>query len=206
MQRFQNPGYRRQGCLGCLGGCLVKAALILAVGAVAVWAFMAVMNPWALHIGGRQTPLLYWHGVGTVVSKDGKSYPLYLYFSPGRPQRHLGAGREGKPWSADLVGNGWLCVAPGKPEYMKVSGVMYGGTSNANDSLFTFRLLEWRNPFSINPPNRGFFDVAGTFVNGDLALTRPDEQGIRLKTGPFIDHATVTLHFAEKSEFDAACR
>ena len=40
----------------------------------------------------------------------------------------------------------------------------------------------------------------------DLVLNRPNEQGIRLQSGPFIDNATVTLRWASYEEFEAACR
>lgn len=193
------------GCLTSLGGCLIKLVLGLVAAAALVWLAMVVMNPWALNIGGRSTPFLYWHGAGTVVSKDGKSYPLYLSFWPDRPGRHNGGRREGKGWSADLRGQGWLCVAPGSPERMDVSGTMYGGYTSAAESLFDFRLLEWRRSFAINPQHRGFFDVAGNWHGADLVLNRPNEQGIPFRSGTFIDHATVTLHWASYQEFEAAC-
>lgn len=172
-----------------------------------VWAVEAALNPWALHIGGRSTPLLYWHGTGIVVSKDGKAYPLYMYFSPSKPGGFSGGGkREGKVVSANLRGMGWLCTAPGNEERMTVSGTMYGGYTSSADSLFNFRLLEWQNPFSINPPNRGFFDVAGVWHGQELVLDRPNEQGIKFKSGLLIDNATATLHWADQAEFDAACK
>jgi len=206
-ERYTRPMHQKRGCLGCLGGCLTKLVLLLVAGLAFVWVVTAALNPWALHIGGRSTPLLYWHGTGTVVAKDGKTYPLYMYFSPGKPMGFSGGGRrEGKTVSANLRGMGWLCTAPGTEERMTLSGTMYGGYSSADDSLFNFRLLEWRNPFSINPPNRGFFDVAGMWHGQQLVLDRPNEQGIPFKSGLFIDNATATLHFADRSEFDAACR
>jgi hypothetical protein len=188
-------------------GCLAKLILI-AVGAAAfVWAVTVVLNPWALHIGGRLTPLLYWHGSGTVAAKGGKTYPLYVLFYPGRPRGISGAGRrEGKRVSADLRGTGWLCVAPGSVEKMQLSGTMYGGYTSDAESLLYFRLLEWRRPFSINPPHRGFFDVAGVWQGGNLVMNRPNEQGIPFVPGMFIDHATVTLHWGSYEEFEAACR
>lgn len=196
----------RGGCLTSLGGCLTKLVLWAAVAAGFAWLVMVAMNPWALKIGGRSTPLLYWHGTGAVVSKDGRSYPLYLTFWPNRPGRHGGGRREGKGWSADLDGTGWLCVAPDSEERMDVSGTMYGGYMSSADSLFDFRLLEWRKPFAINYQHRGFFDVAGKWRGPELVMDRPNEQGIPFKSGMFIDHATVTLHWASRAEFDAACR
>lgn len=188
-------------------GCLANLALLFVGAPVFVWAVTVALHPWALHIGGRSTPFLYWHGSGTVVSKDGKSYPLYVSFWPGRPQGVSGGGRrEGKIVSGRLTGNGWLCIAPGNIERMKLSGTVFGGYTDASNSLFAFRLLEWRNPFSINPPNRGFFDLAGTWHGLDLVLDRPNEQGIRLNAGPFIDHATIKLGWSTYDDFEAMCQ
>ncbi len=196
----------KSGCLGSLGGCLMKLVLFGILATAGIWVLTVALNPWALHIGGRSTPLLYWHGTGTVVSKDGKTYPLYMSFWPGRPGRHGGGRREGKIWSADLKGTGWLCFAPGSVERMDVSGTMYGGYTSSDDSLFSFRLLEWQKPFQINYHNRGFFDLAGNWHGPLLVMDRPNEQGIKLNTGPFIDHATVTLHWASHNEFESTCR
>ena len=189
------------------GGCLTRLIVWALVACAFAWAVLVLMNPWALHIGGRSTPLLYWHGSGTVVSKDGKAYLLYVSFWPGRPQGiHGGGRREGKIVSSHLTGTGWLCVAPGNIERMQLSGTMYGGYTSDRDSLLDFRLLEWRKPFSINPPHRGFFDFAGTWQGQQLVMDRPDEQGIKLNSGPFIDHATATLRWASYEEFETACR
>jgi hypothetical protein len=194
------------GCLFKLGGCLTKVVLILIAAVAFMWVVMVALNPWALHIGGRSTPLLYWHGTGTLNSKDGRTYPLYVSWFPGKPGRHGGGRREGKIWSADLKGTGWLCLAPGSVERMDLSGTMYGGYLTSDQSLFDFRFLEWQKPFQINYHNRGFFDVAGNWHGPLLVMDRPNEQGIKLNTGPFIDHATVTLHWASYDEFETACR
>jgi hypothetical protein len=112
----------------------------MAVAALAfVWVVTVALNPWALHIGGRSTPLLYWHGMGSVMSKDGKTHPLYVTFWPGKPQRSMIGRREGKRKNADLSGRGWLCVAPGTVEKMDLSGTMYGGYSSSDGALFDFR-------------------------------------------------------------------
>ena len=180
--------------------------MILIAAVAFMWVVIIALNPWALHIGGRSTPLLYWHGTGTLQSKDGKTYPLYISWFPGKPGRHGGGRREGKIWSADLKGTGWLCLAPGSIERMDVSGTMYGGYLTSDQSLFAFRLLEWQKPFQFNYQHRGYFDVAGIWQGQQLVLDRPDEQGSKLNTGPFIDHATVTLHWASYDEFETACR
>jgi hypothetical protein len=193
--------------VGCLTGCLTKLILFALVGCACAWALIVLLNPWALHIGGRPTPLLYWHGTGTVTSKDGKAYPLYVSFWPGRSQGFHGGGRrEGKIIAAHLSGDGWLCIAPGRTERMQLSGTMYGGYTSDRDSLLDFRLLEWRRAFSINYQHRGFFDLAGAWHGQELVMDRPNEQGIKLNSGPFIDNASVTLRWARYEEFEAACR
>lgn len=194
------------GCLGCLGGCLTKLILLLAGAVIFVYGFTIVLNPWSLHIGGHSTPLLYWHGTGSVVAKNGKSYPLYLSFWPGKPLRHSGGRREGKLWSADLNGNGWLCIAPGSIERMDMSATMYGGYRSTADSLFAFRLLEWRKPFAINYQYRGFFDMTGTFQGQNLVFNRPNQQSSPFKSELLIANATATLHYANYSEFETACQ
>jgi len=190
----------------CLTGCFLKLLFGAALAVAFVWAVMVALNPWALHIGGHSTPLLYWHGAGTVLAKNGKAYPLYLSFWPGRPGRHGGGRREGKIWSADLKGNGWLCVAPGNPERMDLSGTMYGGYSSDANSLLSFRMLEWRKPFAINYQHRGFFDLAGMWHGPELVMDRPNEQGVPFQSGILIDRATATLHWADYAEFESACR
>jgi hypothetical protein len=192
---------------GCLGGCLTKLFVWLLIGLACVWVLNVALHPWALHIGGRSTPLLFWHGTGTVLSKDGKTYPLYVSFWPGRPGGFHGGGRrEGKIVNAHLTGTGWLCIAPGNMERMELTGTLYGGYASDANSLLDFRLLEWRKYFSINPPSRGFFDLAGTWHGHDLVMDRPGEQGIRFKSGLLIDNATVTLRWASYPEFEADCR
>ena len=191
---------------GCLTGCLTRLLLWGVIAVVLVWGLLVALHPWALHIGGRSTPLLYWHGAGTVQAEGGKVFPLYLSFWPGRPQGVSGGGRrEGKGVSARLNGTGWLCVAPRTVARMDLSGTMYGGYTSDSDSLLDFRLLEWRRPFAINPPKRGFFDLAGMWNGPELVMNRPNQQGIPFNSGLFIHHAVVTLRWASYGDFDAAC-
>jgi hypothetical protein len=188
-----------------ISGCLTKLFLWAAVAVVLGWGVLVALNPWALHIGGQSTPLLYWHGDGIVRAEGGKALPLYVSFWPGRPRRGRGVRREGRIISARLRGTGWLCIAPRTVERMDVIGTMYGGYISDVDSLLDFRLLEWRRPFTIAPPKRGFFDLAGTWQGSDLVMNRPNQQGIPFNSGLFIDHAVVTLRWASYDDFEAAC-
>lgn len=193
--------------MGCLTGCLTKLVMFALAAGAFVYVLMVAMNPWALHIGGRSTPFLYWHGAGTLVSEDGRSYPLYVGFTPGRPSGFSGGGRRGgKIKNADLSGTGWLCIAPSNILRMKLDGDMYGGYTSDSQSLLSFRLLERTKVFSINPDRGGFFDLAGAWHGQELVMDRPGEQGIRLSSGVFIHHATVTLRWASFEEFEAQCQ
>jgi hypothetical protein len=192
---------------GCLGGCLVKLILWTAIAVAAVYVFTIALNPWALHIGHRSTPLLWWHGSGTVVAKGGKTYPIYISFLPARPQGFHGGGRrEGKIIAAHLQGNAWICTTPGQIRRLDLSGEVYGGYASADNSLFSFRLLDWRRSFTQTMPNRGFFDLAGTFHGQDLVMDRPNEQGVPFDKTLFIDRATATFHWSTYDDFTSTCR
>lgn len=191
---------------GCLAGCLTKLILWSAIAVGFMYVFTIALNPWALHIGGRSTPLLWWHGSGTVIGENGKSYPLYISFLPGKPQGFHGGGRrDGKTVSAHLQGDAWICIAPGQVRRLTLSGTMYGGYTSADNSLFDFRLLDYTKPFSFRRPNRGFFDLAGTFHGRQLVLDRSGEQGIPFDKTLFLDHATATLDWSTYDQFKARC-
>ena len=191
---------------GCLAGCLTKIVLWSAIAVAAIYAFTIALNPWSLHIGGRSTPLLNWHGSGTVIGKGGKAYPLYISFWPGRPQGFHGGGRRnGKTVSAHLDGNAWLCTAPGQLRRLDLSGTMYGGYTSSDNSLFDFRLLDYTRPFHMRQINRGFFDLAGTFHGQQLLLDLPNEQGIPFDKTLFLDNAKGTFAWSTYEEFEASC-
>lgn len=192
---------------GCLAGCLTKLVFWAAIGVAFVYVFTIALNPWALHIGGRSTPFLWWHGSGTVVGKNGRSYPLYLSFWPSRPRgTHFGGRREGKTISAHLQGNAWLCTGPGQLRRLSLTGTMYGGYSSSENSLFDFRLIDYTPPFSFRRPNRGFFDLAGTFHAQQLVLDRAGEQGIPFDKTLFLDNAIATLDWSTYNEFVYSCK
>jgi hypothetical protein len=190
---------------GCISGCLTKLVLYGLAAAAFMYVLTIALNPWALHIGGRSTPMLYWHGSGMVIAKGGRSYALYLSFWPGKPGRHNGGRREGKGWSADLDGNAWICTAPGQITRLDVSGTMYGGYTTSESSLFSFRLIDYTKAFHTRRRDRGFFDLAGNFHGQQLILDRPNEQGIKLIEGPFIDNATADLQWSTYNDFVSTC-
>ena len=52
-------------------GCLTNLLGLLIICGAVVYAVVAITSPWAFHIGGRWTPLLYWSGRGKLVTKNG---------------------------------------------------------------------------------------------------------------------------------------
>jgi len=183
---------------------IVKCILALVLGGAVFYGAVAALNPWALHIGGRSTPFLYWTGMGTLTAKDGKTYPLYVFIYPGghASQLHM----DGLRPSGGVKGTGELCTAPGKTQLLNLSGTIYGAYGSTEGSLMGFRLLGWRKSFQINPQRRGFFDLSGRWRGPELVMDRPGEQGMAFESGMLIDHARVTLREASRGEFDAACR
>src|ERR1700758_1527080 len=63
-------------------GSLAKVLLTLVLGGALFYGGVVALGPWALHIGGRWTPLLTWQGSGKLVTKGGIEYPLWVSFFP----------------------------------------------------------------------------------------------------------------------------
>src|SRR5581483_4815414 len=64
-------------------------AIPLLVGVMAlVYGAIVLLNPWAIHMGGRWTPLLTWTGTGKLVTVTG-TYPLLVTFSPSAHSSRL---------------------------------------------------------------------------------------------------------------------
>jgi hypothetical protein len=87
----------RRGC-GC---CSSVTGAILFASAVFVG-----LNPWALHMGGRWTPALTWHGIGKLQSTSGAKYGLFSDVSSYLPSR----GRSTTGGHNNLPGTAKLCT------------------------------------------------------------------------------------------------
>ena len=59
-------------------GILADLFKLLALCVILVYGVVGVTSPWAFHIGGRWTPLLYWSGYGKLVTKTGTQ----IHFAP----------------------------------------------------------------------------------------------------------------------------
>src|SRR5581483_8079485 len=69
---------QRAGCLGAL----LRLMGVGVFGVAVLYGVVAIIAPWAFHIGGRSTPFLTWHGYGQLLTKGGMEYPLYISLYP----------------------------------------------------------------------------------------------------------------------------
>jgi hypothetical protein len=184
---------RRHGFLAELFKLLVLCVIVL-YGAV------GVTSPWAFHIGGRWTPLLYWSGYGNLVSKTG-TYPLYVVFYPSShfSRLHL----DGLRPSGGLQGTGSLCTSPGVVEALNLSGTVYAGWSNTKDAVMEFRLLEIL-VFDVGQ-RQGYFDLYGRWRGTVLVMDDRDRANGLFRSGLKVEHASIALDWGSFSDFNAAC-
>jgi len=187
------PIRQRHGCLTSLFG-------LLALGVGVVYGVAALTSPWAFHIGGRSTPLLYWSGSGQLVTKT-RTYPLYLYFFPASHSSRLQL--DGLRPTGGLQGSGSLCTAPGVILPLKLSGTIYGGWRSTEGSLMTFRLLD-RKIFDVGQ-RQGYFDLYGRWQGQQLVMSDRGRYAGTFRSGLRIERACVTLDWASYADFKAAC-
>ena len=84
---------------------------------------------------------------------------------------------------------------------------MYGGYTSSDNSLFDFRLLEWRKAIADQSAASRLLRRGGNVAwVGAGDGPSPTSRGSPFQSGLLIDHATVTLHWAGYEEFEAACR
>jgi hypothetical protein len=184
---------RRHGCLANLFKFLVLFVIVF-YGAV------GVTNPWAFHIGGRWTPLLYWSAYGKLVTKSG-TYPLYVMFYPSAQFSRLHL--DGLRPTGGLQGTGALCTSPGVVESLKLSGTLYSGWSSTDAALMQFRLMEIR-VLNVGQ-QQGYFDLYGRWRGPALVMDDRDRASGKFRSGLKVEHASITFDWGSFSDFKAAC-
>jgi hypothetical protein len=184
---------RRAGCLGSLFKLFVLCVVVF-------YGVVGLTSPWAFHIGGRWTPLLYWSGYGKLVTK-GRTYPLYVIFYPSPQFSRLQL--DGLRPTGGLQGNGSLCTAPGVIEALKLGGTIYGGWSSTDDALMQFRLLEIR-VFNVGQ-RQGYFDLYGRWRGTQLVMDDRGRTNGEFRSGLKIEGASIAVGPASFSDFRVAC-
>lgn len=191
-QAYGVPARRRRGRFG-----LVGIFFVLAV----VYAAIAMTNPWALHIGGRWTPLLYWTGSGKLMTRGG-TYPLYVSLWPASHFSRLRL--DGVRPTGGVQGSGWLCTAPGTRQALKLSGTIYGGWRSTDGALMDMRLLE-RKVLDLGGQRRGFFNLYGRWNGPELVMNDRGEPGHIFRSGLKLENSSVTLNWDSYSDFKLMC-
>lgn len=193
-QKLVPPGPQQRkgcGCLSSIGGMILF-----------VLALTVLLNPWALHIGGRPTPALTWHGVGKLHSSTGASYGIFLEVGA-----HLSHGRGG----SNLSGTAKLCTPHGEIVPLTVEGYLKRAWFDTDGKAVTFY---FRSPKDAQ--NKIRFDLYGAWQGQQLAL---DDQGsmamsfaadgsakgYRNGQNAPKESATGTLSYATAGEFATVC-
>jgi hypothetical protein len=180
---------------------LAKLFGVLVLGGALLYAVVVLTGPWALHIGGRWTPLLTWQGAGKLLTKGGIEYPLYVSFYPSSHFSRL--HMDGQRPTGGLQGSGWLCTSRGVTQRLELSGTIYGGWRSTEGSLMAFRLLE---PKIIDiGQGQGYFDLVGRWRGPELVMDDGGHVGNPFRSGLKIEHASVTLDWGSYSDFKAVC-
>ena len=184
---------RRHGCIASILGLLVFGVAI-------VYAVAAITAPWAFHIAGAPTPLLYWSATG-MLHTNGGTYPLYVMFYPYSTYSRLHL--DGLRPTGGVHGTADLCTSRGVFHYLKLSGTIYNGWSTTEGSVISFRLNE---PLYLDVgQRRGYFDLYGHWNGQQLVM---DDRGRYAGAFSFlgrIEHASVTFDRSSYSDFKAAC-
>ena len=178
--------------------------LVLIACLFAVYAVVVALAPWAFHIGERSTPLLYWTGTGKLVTKGG-TYPLMVTLFPASHFSHLHL--DGLRPTGGVQGNALLCTSRGVTQYLDLSGTIYGGWRSTDGALMDFRLLERRTAHDalVGSQDRGYFDLFGYWHGPQLRMDDRGEWSKLFRSGVRVEHASVTLEWGRKADFDAEC-
>jgi hypothetical protein len=181
-------------------GCLASVFWLFAICAGVFYGVAALTAPWAFHIGGRWTPLLYWSASGELHTRNG-TYPLYVLFHPSASFSRLKL--DGLRPTGGVEGTASLCTAPGVRQYMKLGGTVFGGYRSTEGSEIHFRLAELR---IINVGQRqGYFDLYGRWKGAELVMDDRGRPGNMFRSGLKIDKASVTLDPEGFWDFKATC-
>jgi hypothetical protein len=169
-----------------------------------VYAVVAGLDPWALHIGERWTPLLYWTGTGKLVTKHG-TYPLMVTLFPASHFSRLRL--DGLRPTGGIHGKAWLCTSRGVTQSFDLNGTIYGKWRSTDGALMGFRLLERRTARDalVGDSYRGYFDLFGYWHGPQLTMDDRGEWSERLRSGLRVEQASVTLDWGDEADFNAAC-
>ena len=188
---------------GCLGD-LVKLVAVLMLCGAAVLATIAVFAPWAYYLGGT-LHLPYWQGWGTMRSKTGGEYVVYLSMYPGGPTR-LG--------SAYLSGDAYLCTPRHERIRLKMTALMGRHLGRNTEGEAISMHMYNRLASGVNPVTRPSLDFRGHWRSNTIVMTDvgstyraflPDGSVNRGRLPAAGDTLPITINGGTISGFDTAC-
>ncbi len=197
----------RRRPLGTLSGFALLGVMLLAV--------YFALTPWALHMGGRYTPLAQWNGYGRLVASNGGKYILYTHLQGGMHgaggMRRTGGSSFGSGYDT-LDGTARLCTESGVTRTFALRGRVDGWWTTDNAAT-RIRLTggaptklppgwvvalrgAWRGPaLELSSPDNSFTEVFTP--RGDIRHTTSTADA---------GTATVTLRSGSAADFETACR
>lgn len=192
------PLASRRGC-GCFAS--VTGAILLA------FAVFVGLNPWALHIGGRWTPALTWHGVGKLQSTNGASYGLFLEVNLYMRSRRRSTFSGGD----NLSGTAKICTPQGEIYPLNVRGYIKQVWLDVDRKPVTF-YFKSRN----DAQTKLTFELLGSWQGqqlvledkGNMAMSfAPDgsAKGYLIGKNSPKENTSGALHYATEAEFAAVC-
>ena len=183
--------------LGCFSA-LILAALMFTL-------ILAALAPWAFRIDGQWT-LASWGGLGTLRTRGGLEYPLYIFLYPD-PQSTSHLRLNGVRPSIGLHGSAWLCIAQGVTERMDLTGDIYGAYLSTDGKQMAFRLLDARRAFRINKQERRYVDFVGRWHGPELVMQDDGgwERGFHPDPHNPNERASVTFTRGSYSDLNEMC-
>jgi len=198
---FPSPNARRPLLRGGWNwvGLLVIVAAVLGV--------VALLEPWAFHMGNRSTPLGYWEGVGIVHTSSGARDALYLGIGIDLP-----TGRHSTGPHSNLRGEALLRTPQGETVRYRVSGSVSAWWSAEGRPLSLRLVAKGTQP-------EQYFDLYGGFQGAQLVLDDHGSSGRLLRPDGSVDprgfqhHSTaehpwvrVTLEHGSRDDLEALAR
>lgn len=191
---------KKRGC-GCLGS--VAGLIVLVV------TMLVLLNPWSLHMGGRWTPALTWHGVGTLHSTTGATYGFYMelwpYMSTGRRSGGYYGGHK------NMEGTAKICTPQGGIYPMTVSGYLKNTWLDADGKPITFYLRSLKDA-----PTKLNVDLFGSWQGRELTLEDKGNMAMSFSADGNAkgylhgvnapsENTNGRLRYASESEFASVC-
>jgi hypothetical protein len=184
---------------------LLRLVLLATIVLLAIY---VLPTPWALHIGGRFTPLEEWDGYGPVQASNGGHYLLFTHFRGGiLATGHTSCSFRG---CNSLTGTAQLCAQGGQRYTFTLTGAVHGWAST--NGARTDLNLTGGTPASL--PHGWVVAFHGVWHGPALPVATSSLTKVFTPAGAIRPAASAkdagtasgTLRFGTTASFDHACR